>query len=86
MRRVSTQRVSRVVRIILLAGVCALALQEQAHAYVGPGAGFAVGTTLVAFFIAMFSGLAAIFLWPMRWFARFIRGRRALKRARKMGI
>jgi len=82
MRRVSTQRVSRVARIILLAAVCALAMQEQAHAYVGPGAGFAVGTTLVAFFIAMFSGLAAIFLWPMRWFARFIRGRRALKRAR----
>jgi predicted AlkP superfamily phosphohydrolase/phosphomutase len=30
----------------------------------------------------MFSGLAAIFLWPMRWFARFLRGRRALKHAR----
>ena len=66
----------------MLAGVALLALQSQAHAYIGPGAGFAVGTTLFAFMIAFFSGLAAIFLWPLRWLLRSIRGRRAHARAR----
>ena len=59
-----------------------LTVQDHAHAYIGPGAGFAVGTTLFAFFMAFFSGLAAIFLWPIRWFFRFLRGRRAHARAR----
>ena len=59
-----------------------LAFQSTAHAYIGPGAGFAVGTTLLAFFAAFLSGLAAIFLWPLRWGIRAIRGRRAHARAR----
>jgi predicted AlkP superfamily phosphohydrolase/phosphomutase len=70
------------VRVVVLAVVVALLLQDQAQAYIGPGAGFAVGTTLVAFFAAMLSGLAAIFLWPVRWLFRFLRGRRAHARAR----
>ncbi len=82
MHRAVTHSINRPIRIVVLATVCVMALQDYAHAYVGPGAGFAVGTTLFAFFVAMFSGLAAIFLWPVRWLARFIRGRRALSRAR----
>ncbi len=69
-------------RTIILSSICALMLHDHAHAYIGPGAGFAVGTTLFAFFVAFFSGLAAIFLWPIRWFFRFLRGRRAHARAR----
>ena len=49
-------------RIVLTAVAIVLATQTEAHAYIGPGAGFAVGTTLFAFFIAFFSGLAAILL------------------------
>ncbi len=71
----------RVPTIAFTAGLV-LVLCSQAHAYVGPGAGFAVGTTLFAFFIAFFSGLAAIFLWPIRWGFRAIRGRKAMARAR----
>ncbi|MCH7595013.1 MAG: alkaline phosphatase family protein [Planctomycetes bacterium] len=69
-------------RIVLTAVAIVLATQTEAHAYIGPGAGFAVGTTLFAFFIAFFSGLAAIFLWPLRWAIRLLRGRKALARAR----
>ncbi|MGB2984431.1 MAG: alkaline phosphatase family protein, partial [Phycisphaerae bacterium] len=69
-------------RIILLTAVCVLACQNVAQAYIGPGAGFAVGTTLFAFSVAFFSGLAAIFLWPIRWLLRSIRGLRAHARAR----
>ncbi len=53
-----------------------------AHAYIGPGAGFAVGTTLFAFFMAIFSGLAALVLWPMRYAIRAVRGSKAMKKAR----
>ena len=69
-------------RAILLAVLCVLLAQSQAQAYIGPGAGFAVGTTVFAFFVAFLSAVAAIFLWPMRWLFRFFRGRRARARAR----
>jgi predicted AlkP superfamily phosphohydrolase/phosphomutase len=62
--------------------VALLILVEPAQAYIGPGAGFAVGTTIFAFFAAAFAGLAAIFLWPIRYLVRMIRGRRAMARAR----
>lgn len=57
-------------------------LAETAHAYIGPGAGFAIGSTLLAFMAAMLSGLVAIFLWPARRLFRYIRGRKAMARAR----
>lgn len=62
--------------------VAILSFPATAHAYIGPGAGFAVGTTVFAFFLAFLSGLAAIFLWPVRWTIRSIRGRRAHTKAR----
>ena len=68
--------------ILVLTALFVGALDDRAEAYIGPGAGFAVGTTLVAFFAAFLSGLAAIGLWPFRWFLRFLRGRRAHARAR----
>ena len=72
----------QVARTVVLVGVVLLLCGEEAQAYVGPGAGFAIGTTLFAFFVAFFSGLAAIFLWPIRWLFRSIRGRRAMAKAR----
>lgn len=65
-----------------MAVVIVLASPDHAEAYIGPGAGFAVGTTLAAFFAAFFSGMAALFLWPIRWAIRSVRGRRALARSR----
>lgn len=65
-----------------LAIAAALALVGPAEAYIGPGAGFAIGSALLTFFIALLSTLAAIVLWPIRWALRMIRGRRALAKAR----
>jgi predicted AlkP superfamily phosphohydrolase/phosphomutase len=72
----------RVIWLLALMAATILLAPTPAEAYIGPGAGFAVGTTMVAFFTAFFSGLLAIFLWPLRWLIRSIRGRRALAKAR----
>lgn len=55
---------------------------ERADAYIGPGAGFALGTTVFAFFAAMVSGFLALIFWPVRWAFRAIRGRKALAQAK----
>ncbi len=70
--------------LVCLAALCVfLGLMPQtAAAYIGPGAGFAVGTTLVTLFVAFFSTLAALLVWPFRWLVRFVRQRRAHARAR----
>jgi len=72
----------RMLRAVVPAVVCVLLLARPAEAYIGPGAGIAVGSTVLAFFMALLSGVAAIFLWPFRWAVRSFRGRRAMKRAR----
>ncbi len=59
-----------------------LLLADVASAYVGPGAGFAVGTTVVVFFVAFLSAVFSLIFWPFRWAIRAIRGRRAFARAR----
>ena len=64
------------------AGLFALSLPEPAWAYIGPGAGIAIGTTLLTLFVAVFSAVAALLLWPFRWVIRAIRQRRAHARAR----
>ncbi len=63
-------------------GVCLLLLAQPAWGYIGPGAGFAVGTTVVTLFFALFSALGAVLLWPFRRAIRAIRYRRAHARAR----
>lgn len=67
---------------VLLAVAAILAVVPAALAYVGPGAGIAIGTTLVTVFIAFFSALAALVLWPFRWVVRAVRRRRAHAHAR----
>ena len=64
--------------------LCAVALLEapQAHAYVGPGAGFAVVSSFLTFVVATFSSLFAFFTWPVRQFFRFLKRRRAIRRAK----
>jgi predicted AlkP superfamily phosphohydrolase/phosphomutase len=69
-------------RIVILFAAILLFAPEPALAYIGPGAGFAIGSTLFAFMAAMLSGLVAIFLWPARRLFRYVRGRKAFARAR----
>ncbi len=73
---------NRVGTVAALAVGVWLLTAEPAQAYVGPGAGFAVGTTIVVFFVAFISAFFSLIFWPFRWAIRAIRGRRAFARAR----
>ncbi len=73
---------SRAGRIVLLAAAGLLVTADSAQAYIGPGAGIAIGTTLIASFLSFFSVLMALVLWPIRCAARLIRQRRAHAKAR----
>ena len=53
-----------------------------AHAYIGPGAGFAVLSSALVIVGAMASAVLMLFTWPVRWALRAYRGRQAHARAR----
>ncbi len=55
---------------------------RQAHAYIGPGAGFALAGSFLVMFAAIFSAILAIFTWPIRYAIRSIRGRHAFARSK----
>jgi len=56
-------------------------LGRAIFAYVGPGAGFAIGGSLLALLLALAANVAAILFWPFRACWGYIRSRRALRRA-----
>ncbi|MHC4187714.1 MAG: alkaline phosphatase family protein, partial [Planctomycetota bacterium] len=62
--------------------ICALAIPNEAQAYIGPGAGFAVAGSFLVMFTALLSAILALFTWPIRCIIRAIRGRRAFARSR----
>jgi predicted AlkP superfamily phosphohydrolase/phosphomutase len=68
--------------LLLTALLFLLALPGQAHAYVGPGAGFAVAGSFFAVFMAVCSAVLLLLTWPLRLLARALFGRRALSRSR----
>jgi len=69
-------------RILLLAAFCILATPTQAHAYIGPGAGFAVMGSFLVMFTALLSGILVFFTWPIRYIIRAIKGRKAYTKTR----
>ncbi len=68
-------------KMLLLAVVFFLALNQPAEAYIGPGAGFALLSSFMVIFLAMISAFVALLTWPFRWFFRWRRGRKAFARA-----
>ncbi|MHC4844225.1 MAG: alkaline phosphatase family protein, partial [Planctomycetota bacterium] len=72
----------RKIEFLLVVFILALAIPNQAQAYIGPGAGFAVAGSFLVMFMALLSGLLALFTWPLRYIVRSIRGRRAFARSR----
>jgi predicted AlkP superfamily phosphohydrolase/phosphomutase len=58
-----------------------LLLPLPAHAYVGPGAGFAVLSSFWAVFVAFFYSVYALVTWPLRQLFRFLKRRRAYGKA-----
>jgi predicted AlkP superfamily phosphohydrolase/phosphomutase len=74
-------------------GWCGLALlllllePSPAHAYIGPGAGFALAGSFLAVFAAFFSALLLLLTWPVRLLGRALFGwRRARGRFRRIVI
>ena len=70
------------VKLLSLVAVLVLVLPTPAHAYIGPGAGFALAGSLLSALAAIFSTIVVLFTWPIRWVVRAIRGWRALARSR----
>jgi len=66
-----------VVAILLING-----LSHQAHAYIGPGAGFAVAGSFLIMFTVAISVIIAFLTWPIRSLIRVIRFRRVFGRSR----
>jgi predicted AlkP superfamily phosphohydrolase/phosphomutase len=58
-----------------------LFVMPDAHAYVGPGAGFALVGSFLALLAAIASSLISLLLWPIRFVWRWRRRRKALARA-----
>jgi len=54
----------------------------QAHAYIGPGAGFAVAGSFLVMFAALVSALFLMLTWPVRYLVRAIRFRKVFGRSR----
>src|SRR5438105_5211890 len=72
----------RIGRLLVLAALLLLLLPREAHAYIGPGAGFALAGSVFAVFAAVCSAILILFTWPARLLRRALSGRRALARSR----
>ncbi len=72
----------RSARVWLAAIGLVLLVPGYAHAYIGPGAGFALAGSLFAVFAAIFSAIVMLLTWPARMIFRFFFGRRAMAKAR----
>ncbi len=76
---------STIRRITFCAGAVTAAVllfAPVANAYVGPGAGFAVLSSFLTLFLASLYSIFAFVTWPIRQFIRFLRRRRAYRKAR----
>ena len=56
--------------------------ESPAEAYIGPGAGFAIASSLLVILWTMLRAIFTLMTWPVRWLFRSIRGRRAFARSR----
>jgi predicted AlkP superfamily phosphohydrolase/phosphomutase len=66
---------------LLVLGLVA-ACVPPAEAYIGPGAGFAITSSLLVIMWTMLAAALTLLTWPLRWVIRTIRGRRAFAHAK----
>jgi predicted AlkP superfamily phosphohydrolase/phosphomutase len=69
-------------RTLILGALALLALPVAAHAYVGPGAGFAFVSSLWTLLVAFLYSAYALLTWPFRQLYRMVRHRTAYRNAR----
>src|SRR5258707_13719173 len=72
----------KLIRLLLLTALFVCLVPSPAHAYVGPGAGFALAGSFLAVFAAVFSAVLMILTWPVRLVSRALFRRRAPARSR----
>jgi predicted AlkP superfamily phosphohydrolase/phosphomutase len=70
---------TRIPFLFLAAALAAVLEPARADAYIGPGAGFAVGGSFLAVFAAAFSAFAMFLSWPLRLLWRVLFRRRTPK-------
>ncbi len=68
--------------ICVLLVACILASPQVAHAYIGPGAGFAFVSSFFILFLTIALAFFTILTWPLRYFWRWAFGKKAYKNAR----
>src|SRR5436305_4532170 len=69
-------------RLLLLVVLLVALIPSTAHAYIGPGAGFALAGSFLTVFWAVVSACFTLVTWPFRLAFRTMRGLRALAKAR----
>jgi len=62
--------------------VFVLLIATPAAAYIGPGAGFALGGSFIFALIGIFLAIGALFMWPIRLLIRSLRSKGRLKHAK----
>jgi predicted AlkP superfamily phosphohydrolase/phosphomutase len=80
----SNRLVRNIPQYLLYSGLflCFAFLPVTASAYIGPGAGFAVGGSFLVLFTALASAFVILLTWPIRAIVRAIRFRRVYARSR----
>ncbi len=73
---------TRLIRWLVLTGVGIAQTPDWASAYIGPGAGFAVGGSFLVMFAAVFSAVAMFLSWPIRYLWRVVFRKRSPKKPR----
>jgi predicted AlkP superfamily phosphohydrolase/phosphomutase len=68
--------------LLFLTALVVLLAPSPAHAYIGPGAGFALAGSVFAVFAAVCSAILMLLTWPVRLLLRAVLGRRALAKSR----
>jgi predicted AlkP superfamily phosphohydrolase/phosphomutase len=73
---------SKTVRLMFLTALALLLVPGPVHAYIGPGAGIALGGSVFAVFATVCSAVLMLFTWPIRLLWRVFFGKRAPAKAR----
>ncbi len=77
--RATTPAARRRTRLVVAAAAAALALAVPAHAYVGPGAGFALLSSFLVLFTTIILAIVSLLLLPFRFVWRLVRRRKKLR-------
>lgn len=68
--------------LLAAVAVAVLAYAPSAHAYIGPGAGFAFLSSFLVLFATFALAFLTLLTWPIRWLLGAIRGRKPYRNAR----